>query len=138
MAYGLGRVLLLVFALYNVGLLEWLEKYFGTPHFNSLKYSMKKTFKVIHSENARDAFPLDNEQIRREYNLFPRMVSKLFANPNIKANGENLGNSVNLTLEGNVTEAEVISAAEQFLILLNAIKVEGRVGQTNFVFASNN
>lgn len=95
---------------------------------------MKKTFKVIQIKNASDPFPLDDKQIQHEYSVFPSMVANLFINPRIKANGERSVNCAVLTLEGNVSDAELDLAAEQIRVTINTKKVEGRFGQPNFVF----
>lgn len=63
------------------------------------------------------------------------MLATLFDNPSIEANCESSVNSIKLTLEGAVSEAELDLAAEKILLAVNNKKVEGRCGQPNFVLA---
>lgn len=96
---------------------------------------MKKSYKVVHIKNARYPFSLNDQQIQHEYVYFSSMLATLFDNPSIEANCESSVNSVKLTLEGAVSEAELDLAAEQILLAVNTFKVENRLGQPNFVVA---
>ena len=96
---------------------------------------MKKSYKVVHIKNVREPFSLNDQQIQHEYECFPSMLAMLFDNPSIVASCKSSVNSVELTIEGAVSEAELDLAAEKILLAVNNKEVEGRCGQPNFVLA---
>lgn len=95
-----------------------------------------KSYRIVHKNEPRDQHTLNDKQIQHEYDELPRMVGMLFKSSRIKENCEKIVGSVIITLEGDVTEAELDSAVKQILQAVNTEKVQGRSGQPNFVIAA--
>ncbi len=97
---------------------------------------MRIRFQVIHQPDGGNAFPLSNAQIQHEYSTFGQMLSLYFSEPKINAScaaWKPSEEGVILTVEGDVTKAELTNSVQAFLLLLNSTTVSGRIGQPNFV-----
>lgn len=89
---------------------------------------MKKCYLVSHDRNARVAFPLTDEQIRFEYANFRRTLSHLFRHEGIEASCDVQSEAVCIELQGAVDEETLDAAMQSFLLTLNYMKIDGRIG----------